>query len=158
MNNFWTDILNFATDTANHVGTRLMADFGKVQASEKADGSLVTQADRWADEEIRNAIATHFPNHGILSEEAEHTFPDTEWCWIIDPLDGTTNFTRGIPLWGISIALLYRGTPVFGYVHFPPVNQTFHGYWRGSSELDVPTGAFLNNQPIHSSDDSPTNN
>jgi hypothetical protein len=85
MNDFWTDILNVAKDTAHRVGVQLMEDFGQVEASSKADGSLVTQADKWADEEIRNAIATRFPNHGILSEEAEHTFPDTEWCWIIDP-------------------------------------------------------------------------
>lgn len=158
MEEFWTKVLNFAEDTTNRVGIRLLEYAGQVQATRKADGSLVTEADNWADQEIRSAIAANFPDHGILSEEAEHTFKGTEWCWIIDPLDGTTNFTRGIPLWGISIALLYQGTPVFGYVHFPPINQTFHGYWRGSSELDVPTGAFLNNQPIHSSDDAPTHN
>ncbi len=158
MEEFWTKVLNFAEDTTTRVGIRLLEYAGQVQATKKADGSLVTEADNWADQEIRDAIAANFPDHGILSEEAEHTFKGTEWCWIIDPLDGTTNFTRGIPLWGISIALLYQGTPVFGYVHFPPVNQTFHGYWRGASQLDIPTGAFLNNQPIHSSDDSPTNN
>src|SRR5919202_1994988 len=159
MNEFWTGILNFATDTANRVGTQLMSDFGQVQASQKADGSLVTQADKWADEEIRNAIATHFPNHGILSEEAEHTFFDTEWCWIIDPLDGTTNFTRGIPIWGISLGLLYQGTPVFGYVHFPPIGQTFHGFWQAESGIaGLENGAFLNGRPIHSSADSPSNN
>jgi len=159
MNEFWTGILNFATDTANRVGTQLMADFGQVQASQKDDGSLVTQADKWADETIQDAIASHFPTHGILSEEAEHKFPDTEWCWIIDPLDGTTNFTRGIPIWGISLGLLYRGTPVFGYVYFPPIGQSFHGFWLGKSKITgIENGAFLNGQPIHSSSDAPSSN
>lgn len=159
MNNFWTDILNFAKDTANAVGTQLLKDFGQVEASSKVDGSLVTQADRWADETIREAIASHFPNHGILTEEAEHVFPDTEWCWIIDPLDGTTNFTRGIPIWGISLGLLYRGTPVFGYVYFPPIGQTFHGFWHSPSGIaEIENGAFLNGRPIHSSSDSPSSN
>jgi len=97
MTDFWTDVLSFAQTTTARVGTQLLQDFGQVQASQKADGSLVTQADRWADEEIRNAIAYHYPHHGILSEEAEHQFPDTEWCWIIDPLDGNSdlgNFFR----------------------------------------------------------------
>lgn len=159
MNDFWTDILNFAKDTTNRVGNRHLRDFGQVQGSEKADGTLVTQADRWADQEIRDAIASHFPSHGVLSEEASHEFPESEWCWIIDPLDGTTNFTRGIPLWGVSLGLLYQGTPVFGYIHFAPVQQSFHGFWLGKSDLKgVDNGAFLNGRPIHSSQDSPSQN
>jgi myo-inositol-1(or 4)-monophosphatase len=158
MKDFWTSVLNFAQTTTQRVGTQLMADFGQVQASYKADGSLVTRADKWADEEIRGAIAAQFPSHGILSEEWEHQLPDTEWCWIIDPLDGTTNFTRGIPIWGISLGLLYQGTPVFGYVHFPHIGQTFHGFWDKSGITGLEQGAFLNGQPIHSSTDAPSDN
>jgi myo-inositol-1(or 4)-monophosphatase len=159
MNDFWASVLDFAKTTTSTVGNRLLQDFGQVEASQKADGTLVTQADRWADQTIREAIAFHFPNHGILSEEAEHKFPDTQWCWIIDPLDGTTNFTRGIPIWGISLGLLYQGIPVFGFVDFPPIKQTFHGFWRGESKLtDLENGAFLNGRPIHSSADAPSYN
>jgi myo-inositol-1(or 4)-monophosphatase len=155
----WTAVLDFCHNITQKVGTQLMADFGKVQASNKDDGSLVTKSDRWADETITNAIATHFPTHGILSEEAQHIFPDQEWCWIIDPLDGTTNFTRGIPIWGISLGLLYKGIPVFGYVHFPPIAQSFHGFWLGESGLKgIENGAFLNGKPIHSSTDHPSSN
>lgn len=158
MNDFWTTILDFAQTTTTRVGKQLMQDFGKVQASQKADGSLVTQADKWADQEIRDAIASNFSGYGILTEESNQSFPGTEWCWVIDPLDGTTNFTRGIPLWTISLGLLYRGTPIFGYVYAPTLNQAFHGFWAGSSGLATPTGAFLNNHPIHTSIDSPSNN
>ncbi|HEY9874669.1 MAG TPA: inositol monophosphatase family protein [Candidatus Obscuribacterales bacterium] len=158
MEDFWTTVLDFAETTTARVGTQLLKDFGNVQASQKDDGTLVTQSDRWADQEIRDAIASTFPDHGVLTEETQHIFPDTEWCWIIDPLDGTTNFSRGVPLWGISLGLVYKGTPVFGYVHFPPVQQSFHGFWYGSSQLTGPTGAFLNNRPIHSSPDNPSNN
>ncbi|UBF24153.1 inositol monophosphatase family protein [Kovacikia minuta CCNUW1] len=149
----WTQILNFAETTTHRVGEQLLKDFGHVQAAEKSDGSLVTQADRWADEELRGAIARTFPEYGVLSEEVEHIFPPNEWCWVIDPLDGTTNFARGLPIWGISLGLLYRGTPVFGYVHLPPLRQSFHGYWYGNSGLEGPTGAFLNHRPIHTSPD-----
>lgn len=157
MTDFWDTVLTFAETTGARVGTQLMADFGAVQASEKADGSLITRSDKWADEEIRNAITSTFPAHGILSEEGEHVFPDNEWCWIIDPLDGTTNFARGIPVWAISMALLHRGTPVFGYIHLPPIGQTFHGFW-GEPSGTPPTGAFLNRRPIHTHEDSPGSN
>jgi myo-inositol-1(or 4)-monophosphatase len=155
---FWPVVLEFADRTTTRIGHTLLEDFGRVRATEKADGSLVTQCDRWADAELRQAIAQTFPSHGVLSEEAEHYFPDTDWCWIIDPIDGTTNFTRGVPLWGISLGLLYRGTPVFGYVYLPPISQTFHGFWPGDSGLDLPSGAFLNHRPIHPSRDDPSGN
>lgn len=150
--------LEVASTTANRVGSQLLSDFGRVQGLEKADGSLVTASDRWADAEIRASIVAAFPEHAILSEEGEHEFTAAQWTWVIDPLDGTTNFTRGIPLWGISIALLYQGTPVFGYVYFPPINQTFHGYWPGDTGLDLPTGAYLNDRSIHVSQESPGSN
>jgi myo-inositol-1(or 4)-monophosphatase len=157
MNDFWTTVLDFAQTTTARVGQQLMQDFGQVQALQKADGSLVTQADKWADQEIRDAIASTFSGYGILSEESERIFPGTEWCWVIDPLDGTTNFTRGIPIWSISLGLLYQGTPIFGYVYVPPLAQAFHGFWPGVSGLNTPTGAFLNHHPIHTSADAPSN-
>lgn len=155
---FWENMLAFVEAAVPPVGQQLLADFGSVQASEKADGSLVTRADRWADDTLRQAIAQAFPDHGILSEEVAHVLPATDWCWVIDPLDGTTNFARGIPLWGISLGLLYRGTPVFGYVAIPPLGQAFHGYWYGDSGLTGPTGAFRNHHPIQVSQDDPSPN
>ncbi|MBD1870398.1 inositol monophosphatase [Cyanobacteria bacterium FACHB-471] len=153
---FWADVLGFAEDLTDRVGQQLLSSFGQSQATEKADGSLVTRADQWADAELREAIATRFPEHGVLSEEVEHIFPNNDWCWIIDPIDGTTNYARGIPLWGISLGLLYQGTPVFGYVHLPPLASSFHGFWYGSSGLTGPTGAFLNHKPIQASSEDPS--
>ncbi|MEO0538174.1 MAG: inositol monophosphatase family protein [Cyanobacteria bacterium P01_A01_bin.123] len=156
MEQFWVEVLDFAESTTQTIGQQLLANFGHAQAEQKADGSLVTESDQWADEKIRAAIAQVFPTHGVLSEEAKHKFPSTDWCWIIDPIDGTTNFTRGIPLWGISLGLLYQGTPVFGHVYFPPIQQRFHGYWLGNSGLNGSPGAFLNHQVIHTSPDKPS--
>jgi len=163
MKDFWDSILSFAQDTVDGVGQQLLQDFGTTQADEKDDGSLVTQSDNWADAEIRSAIASTFPTHGILSEEGQHVFPDTEWCWIVDPVDATTNFARGIPIWGISLGLLYRGTPVFGCVHLPPLSQTFHGFFAGDFVeknllTDIPQGAFLNGKPICPSADKMSGN
>ncbi|MFP4132814.1 MAG: inositol monophosphatase family protein [Halothece sp.] len=156
MEQFWSSVLEFSQGLTQEVGATLSKEFGKVQATHKPDGSLVTESDQWADEKIRSAIAQKFPDHGVLTEETVHIFPDTEWCWVIDPIDGTTNFTRGIPVWGISMGLLYRGIPVFGYVHFPILQQSFHGFWLGDSGLDGQNGAYCNGQPIHSSPDDPS--
>ena len=155
MEQFWPTVLDFAQTTTHRVGQQLLEDFGHAQADLKADGSLVTASDRWADEALRTAIQAQFPDHGVLSEETVHIFPKTDWCWIIDPIDGTTNFTRGIPVWGISLALLYRGVPVFGYVALPPLGQAFHGYWPGTSGLAMPSGAFFNGRPMHPTTEKP---
>jgi myo-inositol-1(or 4)-monophosphatase len=154
----WTEILNFVEQLTQQIGNRLIEDFGKLEPIRKEDGTLVTKADRWADETIRSAIIAQFPTHAVLSEETEHFLPDTDWCWVVDPIDGTTNFTRGIPIWGICLGLLYRGTPVFGFVRFPQIGQTFHGYWYGDTGLKGPLGAFLNGLPIHTSKDNPSHN
>ncbi|NBD14623.1 MAG: inositol monophosphatase [Cyanobacteria bacterium] len=147
------EALAFSQTLTKEIGDTLVTQFGKVQAQQKADGSLVTSSDQWADEQIRNAIAQQFPDHGVLTEETVHIFPDREWCWVIDPIDGTTNFTRGIPVWGISMGLLYQGMPVFGYVHFPVLQQSFHGFWLTGSGLTGKNGAYRNGEPIQTSPD-----
>ena len=156
MNEFWDRVLDFCLQTTATVSDRLLKDFGKIQASQKDDGSLVTEADKWSDRQIRDAIAKTFPNHGVLSEETVHIFPDNDWCWIIDPIDGTTNFTRGVPIWAISMGLFYKGNPVFGFVYVPPLKQAFHGYWYGDSGLTGYEGAYLNRQPIKTRIDDPS--
>lgn len=156
MEQFWCEVLTFCQTTTQKLGHHLITDVGQIASTKKEDGSLVTQADRWADQTIREAIAEKFPAHGVLTEETTHVFPATDWCWIIDPIDGTTNFTRGIPIWGISLGLLYRGTPVFGFVHFPQLQQSFYGYWYGKTGITGPQGAYLNGTEIHTSSDPPS--
>ena len=156
MNDFWTKVLQFCHDITGQIGPKLIENCGKIKPTNKEDGTLVTEADKWADDEIRKAISLEFPNHGVLTEETKHIFPENDWCWVIDPIDGTTNFSRGIPIWGISFGLLYKGTPVFGYVDFPGVQQSFYGYWYGDSGLTGPTGAYLNGEQIYTSDETPS--
>ncbi|MGQ9836940.1 MAG: inositol monophosphatase family protein [Cyanobacteriota bacterium] len=149
---FWLEVTEFALQITATVGSQLLVDFGQAQSTEKADGSLVTPSDEWADGAFQQAIATAFPEHGYLSEESNHIFPDREWCWVVDPLDGTTNFAHGIPIWGSSLALLHHGLPVFGCVHLPPIRQTFYGYYPQSA-TDPQPAAFLTRQdrdPVHS--------
>lgn len=156
MNDFWDQITTFTKETTREVGERLLEAFGSATAEQKADGSLVTKYDKWADKELSDRIKATFPGHGVLSEEAAHTFPDAEWCWVIDPIDGTTNFTRGVPLWGISLGLLYKGTPVFGHVYMPTLSEHFYGFWPGNSGLEMPAGAFINGRPIQTDAAAPS--
>ncbi len=159
----WTQILQFLQTLTAQVGDQLLADFAQIHSlcSElKQDGSLVTESDRWADNCLKAALTKQFPSYGVLTEESESIFPSTDWCWVVDPLDGTTNFARGIPIWAISIGLLYQGVPVFGYVYLPPLRQVFHG-WFANSNLNIglpENQAWLNGIAIASSQDNLTSN
>lgn len=157
---FWDDIATFAETLTDEIGRELRDRWAARdrQAEEKTDGSLITECDRWADGAIRAAIGDRFPDHGVLSEEGNHEFPEGDWCWVVDPIDGTTNFARGIPVWGISLGLLYRGEPVFGRVALPPLAQAFWGFWPGQSGLNLTPGAFCNGEPLRTSADALTDN
>jgi myo-inositol-1(or 4)-monophosphatase len=116
----------FAESTAREAGTILMDFFGKegLQVSSKSSGvDLVTEADRRAEQIIMDAMRHRFPDHGILSEEADPRASDSEWRWVVDPLDGTTNFTQGFPLFCVSIALQHRGKSVVGIIYVPVLDR-----------------------------------
>lgn len=129
------DALEFARQLAHQTGERLKLSSGQLIAMTKKDGTLVTTSDIEADQQVAEAIAARFPDHAILSEEGDKVYRGQEWCWVIDPIDGTTNFTWGFPAWGVLIALLYKGQPVLGVAEFPPAGQQLYavrgqGAWR----------------------------
>ncbi len=100
----------------------LLAGTGAVGSQHKPDGTPVTDADHATDERLANVIADAFPTHGVLSEERTTTVPDTEWCWIIDPIDGTSNFIVGLPWWCVSVALAHEGEVVLALVDAPALD------------------------------------
>ena len=93
------------------VSDRQLKDFGNISASNKADGSLITSCDLWSDQTIVDALSMIAPNEGVLSEEGGKLVPNTNAYWIVDPLDGTTNFAAGIPFWSISCLLYTSPSP-----------------------------------------------
>jgi len=117
------------------------ADKGERAKSHRHDP--VTIYDRKADEAIVSHIAAKFPTHAILSEETGQSGDATAPTWVIDPLDGTNNFLRGIPHFAVSIALHLEGEPLVACVHDPIRNETFTAL-RGE-------GAYLNGIAIHAS-------
>ncbi|MFA5793150.1 MAG: inositol monophosphatase family protein [Candidatus Gracilibacteria bacterium] len=102
--------------------------------------NLVTDADRACEELIIKTIKSNFPDHSILSEESGAFEGGGEYKWIIDPIDGTSNFAHGLPLFAISIAVIHKGKPIIGVVEVPGLNETF---WAQQGK-----GAFLNNKKI----------
>jgi myo-inositol-1(or 4)-monophosphatase len=99
----------------------------------------VTEADRAAEAAMRRLITVNFPQHGIVGEEFGDERADAEYVWVLDPIDGTKSFIAGIPLWGTLIALLHRGTPVYGMMHQPFIRERFSGDSR-SARYRGPTG------------------
>lgn len=92
----------------------------------------VTDADRDAEKVIRRVIGEHWPDHGIIGEEFGQTTTSSDYCWIIDPIDGTRAFVMGSPLWGTLIGLNYKDTPLLGMMNQPFTGERFWGSQLGS--------------------------
>jgi myo-inositol-1(or 4)-monophosphatase len=113
-----------------------------MQASQKPDNTVVTEADLAADNLITIAIHKQYPQDEIISEESSHHLINPlSTIWVVDPLDGTTNFSLGVPIWGVSIARITDGYPQLGVLYFPLINELYIAC-RGS-------GALLNHSPIN---------
>src|SRR5262245_53342471 len=103
------------------------------------DFDPVTEADRAAEAVIRRLIKANFPQHGIVGEEFGNEREDAEYVWVLDPIDGTKSFIAALPIRGTLIALLHKGTPVFGMMHQPYIGERFSGD-NGSANYAGPTG------------------
>lgn len=141
-------MINFAIETAREAGQILLEKFGrKLNISKKGDINLVTEADLASEKLIIERIKTYYPKHSILAEESGDAViigGENKWKWIIDPLDGTTNFAHGYPCFCVTLALEHEGEIVVG-VTFDPTRDELFSAEKGQ-------GAFLNNRPIRVSE------
>ncbi len=103
-----------------------------VENKEAAGFDPVTEADRAAESAIRALILKRYPDHGIVGEEEDAVRPDAEYCWIIDPIDGTRSFICGLPSWGTLIGLQHRGKPVAGVMSQPFTGERYIGHAGGA--------------------------
>ena len=134
-------MLNFATGVARDAGALLRDRLGtKIDISHKGSINLVTDVDLASEKLIREAISTYYPRHEILAEEGGLTESSSEYRWVVDPLDGTTNYAHGYPVFCVSIALEHHGEIVVGVVYDPMREELFTAERGG--------GAALNNRPI----------
>ncbi|MFQ3183319.1 MAG: myo-inositol-1(or 4)-monophosphatase [Alteromonas macleodii] len=138
--------LNVMMKTARRAGRALLKDFGEVenlQVSTKGPGDFVTRADKNAEFMIREALMEARPTYGFLGEEGtkiDGTDPTRRW--IVDPLDGTTNYLHGLPHWAVSIALEHKGQIVIGVIYDPMKDELFFaekgsGAWLNEKRLRV---------------------
>lgn len=141
------ELLAAALEMAETAGRIHMRYFRKGDLGEMTklnDSDVVTVADKEAEASILEYIHVHFPEHGIVSEESGTEHEDREWRWVIDPLDGTTNFSQGLPAFCVSIALERNREAVVGVVYAPYLGECFCAV-KGE-------GVWLNGNPICCSD------
>ena len=124
----------------DEVGRRQLQDFGQINSDIKPDGTLITECDRWSDKTIVQGLAKITPGEGVLSEEGNKSIPSSSEYWVVDPLDGTTNFAAGIPYWAISIARFTNGEPETAFLDIPALKKRIFAI-KGK-------GVWLNNKPL----------
>jgi histidinol-phosphatase len=129
------ELLDFAVSAARRAGEIVMPYYlGDFAVETKGDGSPVTLADRGAEQELRRLIRDRFPDDGVLGEEFGETPGTSGRRWILDPIDGTKPFVRGVPMFGVLIGLEQEGEAVVGVVHMPALDEYVyaargHGCW-----------------------------
>ena len=135
--------LKFAIEVAKKAGKIQMSHFGNISSLEKKSTNidLLTKADLESEQYIIKKIIKKFPDHSILSEEAGNISRNSQFLWIIDPLDGTTNFAHKLPIFAVSIALINKNkNTICGVVYNPAADKCFYA--------EHGKGSFLNGKPI----------
>ncbi len=133
--------LEVAEETAREAAKVLLENLGKVKEIEfKAKNSLVTEVDKLSEKIIISNIKKNFPTHDIFAEESGKDLSDSDYLWLIDPIDGTTNYAHAYPFFSISIALEVKGEVIAGLVYDPVKDEMF--------TAEKGKGAFLNGEPI----------
>lgn len=143
-----SDILFSAVNIGRGAG-EILKQAGSVRAADfkQNETDLVTEYDRRSEAYIVERLQAAFPSHAIRGEEGTRINSGAEYEWLIDPLDGTTNFAHGLPIYSVVLALLHQGDPVVGVIYDPTRNELFTTTKGG--------GAFLNNQPLRVSTHQP---
>ncbi|MEW6061970.1 MAG: inositol monophosphatase family protein, partial [Bacteroidota bacterium] len=136
-------MLNIAVEAAVEAGKFLKYNVGKIKNIERKKGqetNLVTEIDKQSEALIIKKIHQHFPSHDILGEESGAHELKSEYRWIIDPLDGTTNYTHGVPIYSVTIGIEYKKEIIAGVIYDPNADELF--------SAEKGQGAFLNGKKI----------
>jgi len=142
-------LMEAALEAARRAGDLALKFYGRrIPVDTKADGSPVTEADRAAESIAREWIEAHFPQDGILGEEHGRVRPEARRRWLIDPIDGTKSFVRGVPLWGSLVAVVEGDGVLAGAAVFPALGERLAaapgcGCWWNGSRCSVSTVSDL---------------
>ena len=138
------NFLSTAIEIARESGALLATMFDRPhEISYKRPSDIVTEVDRRSEAMIIERLRSHYPKHAVVAEEGGGQKTASDYCWYVDPLDGTTNFAHGFPVFCVSLGLTFKGEIVAGVVYDPMRNELF--------TAEKGAGAFLNNKRIHAS-------
>ena len=144
MANPFQDFLSTAVDAVKQAGKlALSMQAGLREIRYKGEKDLVTEADLACDKVVRSLLSTAHPDHNIVTEEAGPVNHGSEYTWFVDPIDGTVNYSRGFPLWGVSVGLRQGRAMVAGAIFLPALKELYTATLGG--------GACLNGKPIAAS-------
>jgi len=130
-------VISVAVEVARAGGHRLRELFERgVRVEHKGEIDLVTEADRDAEQLMVGLLKAHFPEDDVLAEEGDYGRRGRERCWVLDPLDGTTNFAHGFPWFAVSLALLHGEVPVLGVVYNPYYDELYVAERGGGARLN----------------------
>ena len=137
-----SEYTKFAINVAKKAGSLQMLYFGNITEIKKKSShiDILTEADTKSEKLIIKEITKKYPNHSIVSEESNDIYNQDEYTWIIDPLDGTTNFTHNLPIFAVSIALLKNNNIISAVVYNPAADKCFYA--------EINKGAYLNSNKI----------
>ncbi len=135
------EYLTSMQELAHEAGALLLSYFGKVSIEYKGDVDIVTEADRASEKLVVARIRKQWPSHDLIGEEGSRNETGSDFRWYVDPLDGTTNFAHGYPVFCVSLGLEYKGQRIAGVVYDPCRDEMFAAE-KGS-------GSRLNGLPIH---------
>ena len=123
------DLIEFAMQVIQQAGKEALSFYGKAKPGERFDEELVTKAELHLTDFFQDQLSNHFPEHQLFTNNQEdmgYSHEDKRHLWVFDPLDGVANFQGGIPLWGMSLALLENSWPIFGAFYMPATGDLFH--------------------------------
>jgi histidinol phosphatase-like enzyme (inositol monophosphatase family) len=158
MNETPSMLMEAVSDVARRAGGIALRHFRTpLTVERKADGSAVTVADRAAEQAARDWIASRFPKDGVVGEELGVTLADAARRWIIDPIDGTASFVRGVPLWGTLVAVCEGTTVLAGAAFFPAIDELLvaapgSGAWWNGARARVSDIAALEQATVLTTD------
>ncbi len=150
------ELMRFANDLIHRLGKEALLYYGKGKSKTKFDKELVTEAELHLTNFFQNELHATYPEHQIFSNyqnDMAYTHDEKRYLWVFDPVDGVDNFQSGIPVWGISLALLENFWPIFSVFYMPATNDLFHAqagqaaFW-GNKKINVSAQKEINDESI----------
>lgn len=150
------DLTQFAKDMVRRSGEEALSYYGKGFPAVKFDEGLITKAELKLDEFFKDQLAVHYPQHRVFNHnqgKRAYTHVGDGAMWVFDPLDGVANFQAGIPIWGVSLALLENFWPVFGVFYMPATGDMFHAVagqsaFRGTEKIKVSSQGNIDDESL----------